>query len=152
VLLVGATKITTGVAVHEAFLLEFILTFILVWTVFATAVDSKQGNGQFACFAIGLAVFLCHLTGVPFTGCGINPARSFGSALASGIFTDHWVYWVAPLLGATVASIIYQLAFLTTEMPDFLYVIRCVPGCVCCSDAPYPVQEAMPRQAGARFV
>lgn len=119
---VGATKITPNVSISEAFLLEFILTFILVWTVFATAVDPKQGNGQFACFAIGLAVFLCHLTGVPFTGCGINPARSFGSALASGIFTDHWVYWVAPLLGGACASLLYQLAFLVTEWPACMYV------------------------------
>lgn len=44
---VGATKITAGVGLEEAFLIEFILTFILVWTVFATAVDPKQSNGQF---------------------------------------------------------------------------------------------------------
>lgn len=59
-------------------------------------------------------MFLAHLFGVPFTGCGINPARSFGSALASGIFTDHWLYWVAPLCGAAAASLLYQFAFLWT--------------------------------------
>ena len=54
--------------------------------------------------AVGLTVTLCHLLAIPYTGCGINPARSLGPGLISGQLDDHWVYWVGPMLGALVAA------------------------------------------------
>jgi len=90
-------------------LLETSLTFFLVFCVFATASlpgDQKK-MGAFAPQSIGLVVVCGHLFGIPFTGPSMNPARSFGPAVISGTWKDHWVYWVGPLLGGALASVIY---------------------------------------------
>ncbi|KAM5253876.1 aquaporin-6 isoform 3-T4 [Hipposideros larvatus] len=57
---------------------------------------------------IGISVALGHLIGVYFTGCSMNPARSFGPAIIVGKFTLHWIFWVGPLTGAILASLIYN--------------------------------------------
>ena len=112
----GATSIndaaveSTGAAV----VIEAILTFALVFTVFATAVD-KRGLGHVAPIAIGLAVFVDHFVGVPLTGASMNPARSFGPALVSDFWDDQWVYWIGPLIGAGVAAGIYYVAYLRQD-------------------------------------
>src|SRR5207244_5062645 len=90
---------------------EVILTFVLVFTVFATAVD-KRGLGNAAPIAIGLAILIDHFVGVPLTGASMNPARSFGPALVANAWSDHWVYWVGPLLGAAMAGLLYHFVFL----------------------------------------
>ncbi|ETE58069.1 hypothetical protein L345_16211, partial [Ophiophagus hannah] len=57
---------------------------------------------------------------IDYTGCGINPARSFGSALVTTNFADHWVFWVGPLLGGATAALIYDfiLAPRSSEITD----------------------------------
>lgn len=62
---------------------------------------------------IGLTVTLCHLIAIPYTGCSLNPARSFGPSVIMNNFQDHWVFWLGPLSGSVVASIIHYL-FLKT--------------------------------------
>jgi MIP family channel proteins len=104
----GAALESTGAAV----VVEAILTFVLVFTVFATAID-KRGLGHVAPLAIGLAVFIDHFVGVPLTGASMNPARSFGPALVSGTWDDQWVYWIGPLIGAGIAGLLYYLVYLT---------------------------------------
>lgn len=76
--------------------MEFILTYLLVFTVFSTASlpgDSKD-MGKFAPLSIGFAVMVAHIVGIPYTGPSLNPARSFGPAVVGGVWTDHWIYWV----------------------------------------------------------
>ena len=87
------------------------LTFFLVFVVFATAIDPK-GPAHLAPFAIGLTILVGHLVGVPLTGASMNPARSFGPALAAGEWANHWVYWVGPILGGILAAGLYELVFL----------------------------------------
>nr|KAF6493560.1 aquaporin 6 [Rousettus aegyptiacus] len=69
--------------------------------------DSRQASGSPAAM-IGISVALGHLIGIYFTGCSMNPARSFGPAVIVGKFTVHWIFWVGPLTGAVLASLIYN--------------------------------------------
>lgn len=90
---------------------EIILTFVLVFTIFAVAMDPR-GMANLAPIAIGLAVLIDHFVGVPLTGASMNPARSFGPALIANEWDDHWVYWLGPLIGGGGAGLIYYFAYL----------------------------------------
>jgi len=103
----GATLVASDLSVGKALGLEMMMTFLLVLTVFAMIDPSRQNHG-FAPLAIGFSIFIAHLIGIPFTGCGINPARSLGPAVVANKWADHWVYWVGPLLGAFIAAMLYE--------------------------------------------
>lgn len=92
-------------------LVEVVLTFVLVFVVFATAMDPR-GMGNLAPMAIGLAVLVDHFVGVPLTGASMNPARSFGPALVADAWDDHWVYWLGPLAGGGLAGLVYYFVYL----------------------------------------
>ena len=98
-------------SVGMGFVMEVVVTFALVFVIFATAVDPGSIGNQ-APLAIGLTVLVDHLVAVPITGASMNPARSFGPALVAGEWSNHWIYWVAPLLGGAVASLVYQFVFM----------------------------------------
>ncbi|XP_020946553.1 aquaporin-6 isoform X1 [Sus scrofa] len=95
---------TLGVNVAVA--VELVLTLQLVLCVFAST-DSRQATGSPAA-TIGASVAVGHLIGIYFTGCSMNPARSFGPAIIVGKFEVHWIFWVGPLTGAVLASLIYN--------------------------------------------
>eukprot|EP01125_Pyxidicula_operculata_P007353 TRINITY_DN24_c1_g1_i1.p1 TRINITY_DN24_c1_g1~~TRINITY_DN24_c1_g1_i1.p1 ORF type:complete len:289 (+),score=58.81 TRINITY_DN24_c1_g1_i1:52-918(+) len=99
----------------QAVLIEMCLTFLLVFTVFATAGIShdKRYMGRFAPLSVGFAVLVGHLLGAPFTGPSMNPARSLGPAVISGVWTHHWVYWVGPTVGGILAALIYKYFFIS---------------------------------------
>src|SRR4029450_13744004 len=92
-------------------LVEFILTFLLITSVFGTAVDDRGKTVKIGAFGIGLTVAIDILAGGPITGASMNPARSFGPALIMGHWEWHWLYWVAPVLGGISAALFYH-AFL----------------------------------------
>ena len=98
-------------------MLEGVLTFFLVFVVFATAVDAKGAFDKIAGFAIGLTITMDILFGGPFTGCAVNPARAFGPALATHHWQNHGVYWVGPLFGGVLAGVIYDRLFLSDQPP-----------------------------------
>ena len=108
----GAHALGSGVNVGMGVLIETILTFVLVFTIFTTAIDPK-GMGRLAPLAIGLAVLVGHIAAVTYTGASMNPARSLGPAVVAGAWTDHWVYWVGPMVGGVLASLIYQVFFVS---------------------------------------
>ena len=86
--------------------MEIVLTFFLMFVV--TAVSTNQDRvGSFSGMAIGSVVVLGILLGGPISGGSMNPARSFGPAFVGLIWADHWVYWVGPLLGATLGASTY---------------------------------------------
>ena len=96
---------------------EIILTFVLVFTIFAVAMDPK-GMGNLAPIAIGFAVLIDHFVGVPLTGASMNPARSFGPALIANEWDDHWIYWLGPLIGGGAAGLIYYFAYMLNADDD----------------------------------
>jgi len=97
------------VSVWNALIFEVVMTFGLVYTVYATAVDPKKGNvGIVAPIAIGLIVGANILVGGAFDGASMNPAVSFGPAVVTWQWTHHWVYWAGPFIGAAIAAIIYD--------------------------------------------
>jgi MIP family channel proteins len=91
---------------------EGVMTFFLVFVVFATAADERGAFGKIAGFAIGLTVTMDILMGGPLTGAAMNPARAFGPALAAQHWVNHGVYWVGPLLGGVVAGWLYDTLYL----------------------------------------
>ncbi len=107
----GATEVAAGITPGVAAAIEMVLTFFLVFTVFGTAVD-ERGRGQIAGLGIGFVVAFDILAGGPLTGASMNPARTFGPALAGGYWSNHWVYWLGPLLGGAIAGLVYSGALL----------------------------------------
>ena len=101
----GATVPSVGVG--SALVYEILLTAILMFVIMAVATDTRA-VGPGAAIAIGGAVGLDALFGGPVTGASMNPARSFGPALAAGEFSDFWIYVVGPLAGASLAALAYQ--------------------------------------------
>jgi aquaporin NIP len=81
---------------------------VLMFVIMAVATDTRA-VGAGAAIAIGGTVGLDALFGGPVTAASMNPARSFGPALASGTWTDFWVYLAGPVLGATLGALAYQL-------------------------------------------
>jgi MIP family channel proteins len=97
-----------SVASGTALLYEIVLTALLMFVITAVATDTRA-VGAAAAIAIGGTVGLDALFGGPITGASMNPARSFGPALASGTWTDFWVYVVGPVVGAAAGVFAYQL-------------------------------------------
>ena len=97
--------------------LEAVMTFLLVFVVFATAVDAKGAFNKIAGFAIGLTITMDILFGGPFTGASMNPARTFGPALVTSHWQNHGVYWAGPLLGGVIAGVLYDRMFLRDQPP-----------------------------------
>jgi MIP family channel proteins len=95
-----------------AMVLEAVMTFFLVFVVFATAVDERGAFNKIAGFAIGLTVTMDSLMGGPLTGAAMNPARAFGPALAANHWANHGVYWVGPLAGGFLAGLLYDSLYL----------------------------------------
>ncbi|WP_193198094.1 MIP/aquaporin family protein [Nostoc sp. MG11] len=91
----------------QSLLLEFVLTFILMFIIFGSGLDRRAHIG-FAGLAIGLTVGMEAAFMGPITGASMNPVRSLGPAFVGGIWQHHWVYWVAPILGAQLAMIVYR--------------------------------------------
>lgn len=101
----GATLPATA-PVHSL-VLEFVLTFLLMLVIMGAAVDARAVKG-FAGLAIGATVGLEAMFGGPISGASMNPARSLGPALLAGAWDYHWIYWVAPVLGAVAAALLYR--------------------------------------------
>jgi aquaporin TIP len=101
----------------KAFVLELIMTFFLVWAVWATAVDTRGAFKAIAGLAIGLTITIDVLMGGPSTGAAMNPARALGPELAGNTWSGWWIYWLAPIAGALIAALVYEYLYLTPLRP-----------------------------------
>lgn len=95
------------IAVPSVFIIEWLLSFALMFVIMAVATDDRVADG-FAALAVGLTVGFCALMGGPVTGASMNPARSFGPALAGSLWQAHWIYWLAPITGMIAAARVYE--------------------------------------------
>lgn len=111
----GTPLVAPILADWQAIALEAVLTFLLVWVVFATALDPEGAFGKIAGLAIGLVITMDILVGGPFTGAAMNPARSFGPAVVSGELTGIWVYFLGPVIGGTVAALLYDMGIMRRQ-------------------------------------
>ncbi|XP_074557055.1 putative aquaporin TIP2-1 [Curcuma longa] len=110
--------VAAGLSEFQGVVMEVVITFALVYTVYATAADPKKGSlGTVAPIAIGFIVGANILAAGPFSGGSMNPARSFGPAVASGDFAGNWVYWVGPLIGGGLAGLVYGDIFIGSYEP-----------------------------------
>lgn len=104
----GTPALAPGVGVGSALVLEAVLTFFLVLTVFGTAVDRRAP--RLGGLLIGLSVTMGILVAGPLTGGALNPARHLGPALVAGgeYMAQAWLYWVGPLAGGALAALAYR--------------------------------------------
>jgi MIP family channel proteins len=103
----GATVPGIG-GVDGAFWSELVLTFFLALVVVIVATDGRA-QGSMAAIAVGGYVAMAATGWGPVAGASMNPARSFGPAVAANVWESQWVYWVAPIAGALIAVLIYHL-------------------------------------------
>ncbi|KAL7247571.1 hypothetical protein ACSBR2_002480 [Camellia fascicularis] len=117
----SAFSLSSGVSVWNALVFEIVMTFGLVYTVYATAVDPKKGNiGTIAPIAIGFIVGANILAGGAFDGASMNPAVSFGPAVVSWSWDNHWVYWLGPFIGSAIAAVVYEVLFIAQNTHEQL--------------------------------
>ena len=109
----GGQSVAAEVTMMQAIGLEAIATFFLVFVIFGTAVDPKapRVGGLAIGFTLGAAILAIG----PFTGGSLNPARSFGPAVASGILEGQAVYWIGPIVGAVAAALLYDTLFIRRD-------------------------------------
>jgi aquaporin TIP len=112
----GAPGIS-NVSHWQGFVIELILTFFLVWVVFATAADPGGAFKSIAGLAIGLTITLDILMGGPLTGAAMNPARAFGPELIQNHWKDAWIWYAGPFAGAGVAALAYEWLYLRPLRP-----------------------------------
>jgi aquaporin Z len=104
-----------GYSLLAGFVAEFVLTFMFLLIILG--VTDKRAPQGFAPIAIGLGLTLIHLIGIPVTNLSVNPARSTGPAVfvMGWALTQLWLFWLAPIIGAAVAGVVYRSVFEPTE-------------------------------------
>ncbi len=108
----GVPVLNSTIGVGSGLVLEGIMTFLLVWVVFASAVDPGGTFKAIAGLAIGLTITIGVLAAGPLTGAALNPARAFGPELVFNVWTDWWVYMLGPGVGGVLAALIYNWLYL----------------------------------------
>ncbi len=103
-----------GFSNGQALLLEAVMTFFLMYVIYGVAVDSRSSKAVPG-LLIGLTITMDIFLGGGATGAAMNPARAFGPALVSNNWDDHYIYWVAPIIGAAIAGALWAYVLLEPE-------------------------------------
>jgi MIP family channel proteins len=113
----GVPALGSGLGAGAGVVIEAILTFFLVWVIFASAVDPRGTFKQIAGIAIGFTIAFDVLMGFGLTGAAMNPARAFGPQLVGDHWANWWVWYVGPLAGGVIAAALYELLYLRPARP-----------------------------------
>jgi len=114
----GAPALAPDFDPWQGLVVEMVLTFFLVFVVFASAVDGRGTFKQIAGLAIGFTLTMGIFMGGPITGAAMNPARAFGPELAGHFWGNAWIYYVGPLVGGGLAALVYDLLYLRPAQPE----------------------------------
>ncbi|OXB53639.1 hypothetical protein ASZ78_004027 [Callipepla squamata] len=101
------TRVSAIGTAGQALCWEIFATFQLALAAFATTNHAAVPAG----LTLGSAIIAGALAAGPFSGGSMNPARSLGPAIVTGVWDNHWVYWVGPVLGAVLAGLCYEFIF-----------------------------------------
>ncbi|CAK9796409.1 Aquaporin AQPAn.G [Anthophora retusa] len=112
------TSLGTSVTESQGIFMEAIVTFLLLLVVHAVTDPKRTDTKGWAPLAIGLTITVAHMVAVPVTGSSMNPARTLGPAMILNRWSNLWIYWVGPLLGATAAGGLYKIAFRRKKEDD----------------------------------
>jgi MIP family channel proteins len=113
----GGMALAAGLPPGKGLLIEAVATFLLVFVVFGAAIDDRGPPGRTAGLTIGLVVAVGTMAFGPWTGAAMNPARWLGPALATGGWSEWWVWTLGPVAGGIVAAVLYRAVFLTDREP-----------------------------------
>ena len=111
----GVPVLNDAIGAGSGALIEGILTFFLVWVIFATAADPGGAFKSIAGLAIGLTITIDILAAGPLTGAAMNPARALGPELVQNVWDDFWIYIVGPGVGAAAAALAYDWLYLRAD-------------------------------------
>ncbi|KAI8336820.1 aquaporin-like protein [Chlamydoabsidia padenii] len=103
----GVNLLNPGFNYAQGFFAELLLTCILCIVVLFVIVDNQFSSPSYNPFVVGITLFMVHIVGVPIDGTSVNPARSFGPAIVTGKWANHWIFWFGPLIGSFFAYLIY---------------------------------------------
>jgi aquaporin TIP len=113
----GVPVLNSTIGTGSGLVLEAIMTFLLVWVIFATAVDPGGAFKAISGLAIGLTITIGVLAAGPLTGAALNPARALGPELVQNVWDDFWVYIVGPGVGAVLAALLFDWLYLRPVAP-----------------------------------
>ena len=115
----GVPALGGGIGSGPAVVVEAVLTFFLVWVIFATAVDPRGSFKQIAGLAIGFTIALRRADGRTASPArAMNPARAFGPQLVGDHWAHFWVWYIGPFAGAVIAASLYELLYLRPAAPE----------------------------------
>jgi MIP family channel proteins len=103
---VGVPAVGSGAGAGAALFVEILMSFFLMFVIYGTAVD-QRGPRAIAPLAIGLTITMDIFFGGGISGAAMNPARHFGPALVAGAWSNGWVWYVGPIIGALLAAGLY---------------------------------------------
>ncbi|XP_048507781.1 aquaporin AQPAe.a-like isoform X2 [Athalia rosae] len=103
------TMVSTKLTLVQGLLTETVATGILIFLCCASWDPRNEKNSDSTALKFGLTVAALAMAATPYTGCSMNPARSFGPALWNNEWTGHWVYWLGPIVGSVIVSLAYKI-------------------------------------------
>jgi MIP family channel proteins len=112
----AATYPAQGVGDLQAFIVEILITFILVFVVMAVATDARA-PAAIAPLAVGFALAVGVFVAGPVTGGSVNPVRSLGPMLVAGDLTSVWLYILGPIIGGVLGALLYDRVMAQSEAP-----------------------------------